>query len=174
MEIRLLRETDDRTTFRSSDPDLDRFFTKYAGQNQSRHHIGSTYVAAEGDRILGFATVAPGNIEGESLPSAARRGLPRYPVPVLRLARLAVHQSAQGRGTGKGLLRHVFLLALRMSEEYGCAGILVDAKPDAVEFHERFGFSPLEVTEGRVESRPRPMPMFLPLELVALAITSPG
>ena len=42
MEIRALRNTDDRTTFRSGDADLDRFLAKYAGQNQFRHHIGVT------------------------------------------------------------------------------------------------------------------------------------
>ncbi len=42
MEIRPLREADDRTTFHSGEPDLDRFFVKYAGQNQFRHHIGTT------------------------------------------------------------------------------------------------------------------------------------
>ena len=48
MEVRALRATDDRTTFRSGDPDLDRFLAKYAAQNQFRHHIGTTYVAVEG------------------------------------------------------------------------------------------------------------------------------
>jgi predicted N-acetyltransferase YhbS len=174
MEIRPLHETDDRRGFRSGDPDLDRFFAKYAGQNQFRHHLGATYVAVENDRILGFATVAGGNVEGEALPAAARRGLPRYPVPVLRLARLAVDESAQNRGVGSALLRHVFLLALKMAEDYGCAGIVVDAKSDAVAFYARVGFSPLEVAEGQVESHPRPAPMFLPLRLIALAVAPPA
>jgi predicted N-acetyltransferase YhbS len=170
MEIRPLREADDRTAFRSGEPDLDRFFAKYAGQNQFRHHIGTTCVAVEGGRIQGFATVAPGNIEGEALPMATRRRLPHYPLPVLRLARLAVDASARSAGVGGALLRHVFLLALEMAAAYGCVGVVVDAKPDAVSFYERFGFAPLDVTQGQVESRPRPTTMFLPLELVALAI----
>ncbi len=170
MEIRPLRETDDRTTFRSGDLDLDRFLAKYAGQNQFRRHIGTTHVAVDGGQIVGYATVAAGQIESENLPSALRRKLPGYPLPVLRLARLAADSTAQNRGVGKALLRHVFLLALKMSEEYGCVGIVVDAKPGAVDFYLRFGFSPLEVTEGRIESRPEPQPMFLPLDLVATAL----
>jgi predicted N-acetyltransferase YhbS len=172
MEIRPLRETDDRASFRSGDPDLDRFFARYAGQNQFRHHLGTTYIAAEGSRVLGYATVAPGNIEGEALPAAARRKLPRYPLPVLRLARLAVDATAHERGVGPALLRHVCLLALRMSEEYGCVGVLVDAKPEAVQFYARIGFSPVEVSEGEIEMRPSPAPMFLPLDLVAAALGS--
>jgi predicted N-acetyltransferase YhbS len=171
MKIRPLRETDDRKAFRSGDPDLDRFFATYAGQNQFRHHIGTTYLAVDGDTIEGFVTVSPANVEGEALASTLRR-LPRYPVPVLRLARLAVAEERQGRGAGRALLRHVFDLALKLSEEYGCVGVVVDAKPDAVGFYERYGFSRLEADEGQLESRPAPAPMFLPLELVALAMTT--
>jgi GNAT superfamily N-acetyltransferase len=170
IEIRPLREADDRTTFRSGDPDLDRFFVRYAGQNQFRHHIGTTYVAVEADRALGYATVAPGNLEAGALPITVRRTLPRYPLPVLRLARLAVDATAQGRGVGATLLRHVFLLALQMSQEYGCIGTIVDAKRSAVEFYARFGFSPLEISEGEIEARPKPTPLFLPLELIAAAL----
>ena len=78
MEIRALREGDDRSWFQSGDPDLDRFFQRFAGQNQSKHYLGVTYVAVDGDAILGFATVAPGHIEIEGLPAFVRRKLPRY------------------------------------------------------------------------------------------------
>lgn len=170
IEIRPLRETDDRTTFQSGDPDLDGFFARYAAQNQFRHHTGTTYIAVDANRPVGYATIAAGNIEGDKLPVNARRALPRYPLPVLRLARLAVDARAQSGGVGSALLRHVFLLALKMSEEYGCVGIVVDAKRTAVEFYTRVGFSPLEISEGELESRPKATPMFLPLDLIAAAV----
>jgi GNAT superfamily N-acetyltransferase len=112
MEIRALRESDDRTVFRSGDADLDRFLHKYAGQNQFRRHIGATYVAVEGDRVVGYATVAPGHMEIAELSPALRKNLPRYPLPILRLARLAVDDSFRGRGIGRQLLRFVLELAL--------------------------------------------------------------
>lgn len=168
-EVRALLPADDRKSFRSGDHDLDRFFSKYAGQNQFRHHIGTTYVAVDGERILGFATVAPGHLETEALPATLRKSLPAYPLPVLRLGRLAVAETAQSRGIGKHLLRHVFLLALEMSERLGCVGIIVDAKPAAVDYYTRFGFAPIALAEGHLEARPAPQPMFLPLELIAAA-----
>ena len=173
MEIRPLGERDDRPRFRSGDPDLDRFFAKYAGQNQFRHHLGTTYVV-EDQRILGYATVAAGQIEGEDVPSAFRRRLPGYPLPVLRLARLAVDAAAQDRGVGKALLRHVLAMALEMSERLGCVGVVVDAKLEAVDYYSRFGFSPLEPVAGMLESRPDPRPLFLPLTLVAAALKPRG
>src|SRR3954453_2145677 len=147
MEIRALRESDDRSLFRSGDADLDRFFHDFAGQNQFKNYVGVSYVAADEGHILGFATVAPAHIEIEELPIATRRKLPRYPLPVLRLARLAVDASAQGQGGGAQLLRFVLRLAYRMANEFGCVGVVVDAKPQAVDFYEKYGFITVEAVE---------------------------
>ena len=174
MEIRALQASDDRSDFRSGDPDLDRFFGNYAGQNQFRHHIGVSYVALDGGRIIGYATVAPCTLEGDALPSSLRKKLPGYPLPALRLARLAVDARVQDRGVGRSLLRYVFTLAVEMSARFGCVGVVVDAKAGALDFYSRFGFSPIELVEGAIESRPHPRPMFLPLALVLSAISQRG
>jgi GNAT superfamily N-acetyltransferase len=169
MEIRALREADERSAFHSGDTDLDRFFHRFAAQNQFRHYVGVTYVAVEGVRILGFATVAPGHVEIEGLPAAARRTLPRYPLPVLRLARLAVDQSAQGQGLGAQLLRFVLQLAMRMAGDFGCAGVVVDAKRGAVEFYAKHGFLALDAVHGQSDARPRPTAMFLAMRVIQAA-----
>ncbi len=166
MEIRALREADERSQFRSGEADLDRFFHRFAGQNQYRHYVGVTYVAVENESILGFATVAPGHVEIEGLPTAARAKLPRYPLPVLRLARLAVDRTAQGQGLGAQLLRFVLRLAVRMAEDYGCVGVVVDAKPEAVEFYAQYGFMRVEAVSGQSEARPRPTAMFLAMRAI--------
>lgn len=169
MEIRALRPGDDRSAFRSGDEALDRFFHRYAGQNQFRHYLGVTYVAVDGDRILGFATVAPRHVEIEDLPERARKKLPRYPVPVLGLARLAVDESAQSMGLGGLLLRFVLELAAKMADEAGCAGVVVDAKPGSIDFYSKHGFTPFEPLEGRSEARPRPTAMWLPIQMIKAA-----
>jgi GNAT superfamily N-acetyltransferase len=170
MQIRALREADDRSRFRSGDPDLDRFLQRFAGQNQFRHYVGVTYVAVEEDGVLGFATVAPGHVEIEGLPAAERGKLSRYPLPVLRLARLAVDRSVQGQGLGGRLLRFVLQLAARMADEYGCAGVVVDAKPGAVEFYARYGFASVEAVLGASAARPPPRPMFLAMRAIKAAL----
>jgi len=170
MEIRALREDDDRSQFRSGDPDLDRFLHRFAGQNQFRHYVGVTYVAVDEGRILGFATVAPGHIEIDDLPAATRKKLPRYPLPVLRLARLAVDEDARGQGLGRRLLRFVLELAVPMANDYGCIGVCVDAKPDAVEFYRRYGFTSIDAVEGQSDARPLPVLMFLPIRAVRDAL----
>jgi len=169
VEIRRLRRSDGRAGFQSGDPDLDRFFHSFAGQNQFRHHVGVTYVAVEADAVRGYVTVAPAGIEIDDLPAVMRRSLPRYPLPVLRLARLAVDTRFRGLRLGEELLRFVLELARAMAEEYGCVGVVVDAKAAAVPFHARYGFQPLDAVEGLSDVRPRPTPMFLPTSEITAA-----
>ena len=161
--VRRLTAEDDRARFRSGNADLDRFFERYAGQNQFRHHIGTTYVAVDAaGKIGGYATVAASEISPEAIATRGRR-LPKYPLPVLRQARLAVDQTAAGQGIGSLLLRAVFTLALQMGEALGCVGVIVDAKADAVAFYERLGFVRLELVAGELGDRPQPIAMFLEL-----------
>lgn len=169
MEIRALRESDDRSTFRSGNADLDRFLHRFAAQNQFRHFVGVTYVALDQDHILGYATVAPGDLEIEDLPAATRAKLPRYPLPVLRLARLAVHEEVQGQGLGSQLLRFVLQVATRMAAEYGCIGVVVDAKPEAEAFYAKYGFLHIDAVEGQSSARPEPHTMFLGMAAIKAA-----
>ena len=162
--VRRLEPADDRSTFRSGNPDLDRFFSRYAGQNQFRHHIGTTYVAVDAHgRIAGFATVSASVISPAELAPARRKRLPAYPLPVLRLARLAVDHRATGKGVGQLLLRTALGLAARMASDVGCVGVVVDAKQEAVTFYEKLGFLPLAPLAGELGDRPVPLPMFLEL-----------
>ncbi len=171
-EVRALHPDDDRSTFRSGDQALDLYFQRFAGQNQFRHHIGVTYVATIDKLVLGFVTVSPGSLDAESLPSG--RKMPPYPLPVLRVARLAVEERARGQGVASLLLRHCIELAERMLEELGCVGLVVDAKADALEFYLGLGFHHLTLLEGASPQRPLPAPMFLPLGSVPRKKLSPG
>lgn len=170
LELRALRPEDERGQFRSGNPALDYFFQQFAGQNQFRHHIGTTYVAVENGRILGYATVSPAHLECAMLADSERKRLPNYPLPVLRLARLATHEEAQRKGIGKALLRHVCLLATRMSADFGCVGLLVDAKPEAAGYYATFGFLPLHPVTG--ESPMQPLPMFLAIQKLTRLLAS--
>ena len=167
-KVRRLERADKRADFQSGNVDLDRFFRAYAGQNQFRHHIGTTYVAVDRSGfIAGFATAAASEIASEALPVSKSKRLPRYPVPVLRLARLAVDERAKGQGVGAMLVRAMLVLSLRMAHEFGCVGVLVDAKAGAVPFYKKLGFVPLDSVAGRLEDRPEPLPMFLEISQVA-------
>ena len=166
LTIRVLQPQNDRSPFRSGDIDLDRFFHRFADQKQFRYHLGVTYVAVEGETILGFATLSVASLEASELGAALKRKLPGYPLPVLRFARLAVHEDAQGQGIGRSLLRFVFELAHDTARRLGCVGVVVDAKQDAIPFYKGLGFIRLVAEAGVLGDRPAPTPMFLELGAV--------
>ncbi len=164
--IRTLRKNDNRREFESGQADLDLFFKRFAGQNQFRHHIGVTYIATDDEVIFGYITVAMGSLETEEFPD--NKKLPaNYPLPILRLGRLAVDVRYHGKGIGNQLLRYAFVLALQQRDTVGCIGMVVDAKPEAVKFYQNFGFKLAgETLEGNIKGNPPPKPMFLPIRSI--------
>jgi GNAT superfamily N-acetyltransferase len=170
VRVRRLEPRDDRTEFRSGNIDLDRFFQRYAGQNQFRHHIGTTYVAVQADRIVGFVTVSSGEMVADKLTRTLRQRLPAYPLPILRLARLAVDERFQGHGVGRLLLRTMLELALEIRDRIGCIGVVVDAKSGTVTFYSSMGFKPIDLISGALGDRPEPIAMFLPVGQISAAV----
>jgi GNAT superfamily N-acetyltransferase len=100
----------------------------------------------------------------EKLTKNLRRRLLAYPLPILRLVRLAVDEHFQGHGIGRLLLRAMLELALEMRDRIGCIGVVVDAKPDAIAFYSALGFKPIGLVSGALRDRPEPVAMFLPIE----------
>ena len=60
-------------------------------------------------------------------------------------------------------------LATKMAHDYGCVGIVVDAKPGAIDFYTQFGFVPVAAVEGLADVRPQQTPMFLSLRAIKAA-----
>ena len=136
--IRLFAETDDPSGFSCGSAELDRYLKARALAN-AQLGVSATYVhVGEADRIEGFVTLAGTSIRSSGAPVS--RNLPRYPLPALLVARLAVDRSAQNRGIGCRLLAFALEEALVMHGRIGCVAVVVDAKPEAISFYERFGF----------------------------------
>jgi GNAT superfamily N-acetyltransferase len=158
--IRRLEKTDKREAFTSGDDRLDEFFRKFARQHQDRH-LSMTYVADDDGVISGFVTVVGSELEPTKVSEEVRKRWPRGGVPVLRLARMAVAKDRQGKGIGKRLLAHVFLLAHEQADRSGCVGVVVDAKPDAVSFYKLYGFEELRLVAGALPGESALTSMYL-------------
>ena len=121
---------------------LNRFLARFALAGQAAGG-SSTYVASEGERIVGYCTLAVGEVEYEDAPERLRKGLARHPVPIMILARLAVSLDRRGEGLGAGLLKDALLRTLAAAEIAGIRAVVVHAKNDAERaFYERFDFLP--------------------------------
>lgn len=142
----LLTKDHDRNSFDCGMPVLNDYLKKYALQNQKKH-AARTYVATRGNRIVGYYSLAYGSVSLEEATQTVKAGLPKHPVPVILLARLAIDSTEQGRGLGAGLLKDAFLRTIQAAEIAGLRAMLVHAKDDAAKgFYERFGFesSPID------------------------------
>lgn len=121
---------------------LDKFFRLLVGQYE-RRRLGRTFVIVRrGDkRVLGYYTLASGAVSFQHLPEDTAKKLPRHPVPVVLLARLAIDQSVQGLGLGKRLLTDALRRCLNISGSLGIYAVEVLAiDGDAQRFYESFGF----------------------------------
>ena len=141
----LLTKDHDRNSFDCGVPALNDYLKKYALQNQKKY-AARTYVATRGNRIVGYYSLAYGSVSLEEAPQRVKSGLPRHPIPVILLARLAVDSTEQGRGLGPALLKDALLRTIQAAEIAGLRAMLVHAKDDpAKRFYEKFGFEPSPV-----------------------------
>ena len=66
--------------------------------------------------------------------------LPPYPIPALRIARLAIDKELQGKGIGRWLLAQAFIKIVQVADVTGIYFIVVDAKETSKAFYEHYGF----------------------------------
>jgi len=173
IEIRQLSKNDDTSTFDCGDVTLNQYIKQYAKQNQFKHYIGTTYIALDKGVILGYVSVSASSLRTDTLAENLTKRLPQYPLPILRLTRLAVGSTYHQQGLGKNLLRFVLTLTLKQKEQFGCFGLVVDAKEGSVSFYEQFGFVAFDVEAGALDIRPYARSMFLATKTIEKGLEVP-
>ena len=141
MNIEPLSSQHDRNSFDCGEPSLNTYLRQYARQNDEKG-LGRTYVAVEpGEtRVEGYYTLSTGAVTFEQVPEK----LPRYPIPVVHMGRLAVDLRAQGKGLGELLLIDALKRAVQAAEQLGIYAIEVRALNErARNFYLKYGFTPL-------------------------------
>jgi GNAT superfamily N-acetyltransferase len=125
---------------------LDDYIRRYAGQDVKRS-LARVFVATpdnDQQQLAGYFTLSAASVSAADLPDPLRRKLPRYPVPVALLGRLAVATTFRGQGLGGILLADALLKVANASRVLAMAGVIVDAKDeDAASFYRHFGFNTL-------------------------------
>jgi hypothetical protein len=92
--IRRLAENDDPSGFSCGDHEFDRYLAAHALANAAAG-MSVTYVLDEpGFGVAGFVTLAAASIRADAIPHL-EVDLPRYPLPALLVARLAVDVGRQ-------------------------------------------------------------------------------
>lgn len=151
--IRPLDAGVDTGTFHCGQETLDTYIRRYASQDV-RRGVSRVFVATaeqNAGRLAGFFSLSAGSVQATALPDNLRKRLPRYPVPVAMLGRLAVDLDFQGHGLGSMLLADACRKVAQASSILAVAGLVVDAKDEAaIGFYRHFGFVPLSGEPGRL------------------------
>ena len=136
----------DRRTFSCGVEALDLYLRRFARQH-SDANISRTYVAVNGSTVRGFYSLAMSGIRRNNLPEKYQTRFPNFPLPVARLARLAVDLNHQRHGLGELLLSDALQRCLQISASIGMLGVIVDAKDEkARTWYERYEFERLPDT----------------------------
>jgi GNAT superfamily N-acetyltransferase len=150
--IEKLTKTHPLESFDCNEDALNRFLQRFALAN-AQANSGQTYVGLADDAVIGFYTLVVGEVRFDDAPERLTKGVARHPVPLMLLARLAVHKDWQGKGIGAGLLKNAMQRTVQASDIAGIRALAVHAKDDkARAFYERFDF---------VQSPTDPLHLFL-------------
>lgn len=133
----------DRNGFACGESSLDAYLHQQAAQHH-RDGISTTHVLvddAEPARILGYYSLSAAQLLLTDLQEEDRKRLPSYPVPAIRMGRLAVSAGEQGKRHGDYLLAHAVARCLALREQLGVRVLLVDALHEkAAGFYRAYGF----------------------------------
>jgi len=153
--IETLSSHHDRHSFDCGVEELNTYLQRYSGQHE-RKGMGRTYVATEAGetRVLGYYTISSSSIAFEIVPE----NLPRHPVPVALIGRLAVDKSVRKRRLGETLLIHALQSIQRAAKIVGIYAAVVDAFDESARrFYLKYGFE--ELNDDRLH-------LYLPMKTI--------
>lgn len=147
----------DRVAFSSGVAALDAYIQRQARQELERNLAAVFVLTSDGKTIAGFYTLSAHSIQATDLPEELAKRLPRFPLLVTLLGRMAVSQSLQGRHLGEFLLIDALARAWRGSQQVASWAVVVDAKAGARDFYLKHDFAPLPSQPDR---------LFLPMKTI--------
>jgi GNAT superfamily N-acetyltransferase len=141
----------ERSAFDCGVPDLNEWLQVHALQSQ-KSCSARVFVAVDRDNcVVAYYAIAAQSVLAYDAPDRMRKGMPRHPIPVLLIARLAVDERCKGKGLGAGLLKNALLRCLNASREVGIRAVIVDAKNEAARrFYQHFDFESFPESRNRL------------------------
>lgn len=143
--IEELSSDHDRAEFSCGHESLDSFIKQFASQNQ-KTGVSRTFVAlTPGEKtVRGCYSLSAGSVQFRTLTELQRKHLPKYPMPVAHLGRLAVDRREQGKGLGSHVLIDALSRISRADRHLGIHAIEVVAIDEAAKrFYLKYGFTEL-------------------------------
>ncbi|WP_036768007.1 GNAT family N-acetyltransferase [Photorhabdus australis] len=139
--------------------ELNKFLQQQARQKTVKH-ISKTYVAcwdSTPKTIIGYHTLTGYSV----ITPPAHKDYKKYPHPLnaVKLARLAVDHSCQGKRLGEKLLVDAIYRTVLVAQQISAIGLFVDPMtPEVISFYRQYDFLPTEPND------PSCLEMWLPIK----------
>jgi GNAT superfamily N-acetyltransferase len=141
LHLALLTAEHDLAGFDCGNEQLTSWLKRHALASQ-RADLARTYLALENNTVVGYVSLTTGFVRPDEAPKRYTRGMPRYPIPTILLARLAVDRRHQGRRLGSRLLAEALRRAVAASDAAAARLVVVDAIDErAAAFYRNRGFA---------------------------------
>lgn len=155
-----LRKEHPRKSFQCGKPAVNEWLQTQALQHQSKHLSVTKVLLDSAGRIVGYFTVATGQVDFGELPAEVARKLPRRALPVAILAWLGVDAAHQGNGLGRILLAQALRDCFEAGRTFAFVAVILDALDDrAKAFYQQWDFVELPghpyrlfITAGQLKS----------------------
>lgn len=147
-----------RTNFHSGVDEVDEWLKKHARQAQQKRLSITKILLKEPSTIIGYYTLAIGQVNFDKLPHEMARKLPATLLPILTLAWLGVEKRYQGQNFGERLLAQALVDCHHTGQIMPFVAVLLDcATVSAKTFYQRYDFKELPG---------HPMTLMLPWKLL--------
>jgi predicted N-acetyltransferase YhbS len=145
MQVERLNERHDLGHFSCGNKALDDWLQLHGLENQRRNLSRTFVLVDDGGTVIGYYALTMGGVRKDDLPPRLGRGLPRYQMGMVLLARLAIDARRQGEGLGRDLLVDAIVHAAAAGQHAAARFIAVDPIDDSARrFYGRFGFTDIE------------------------------
>jgi GNAT superfamily N-acetyltransferase len=108
--------------FRNQEKSLSEYISRYAVRHMSKDYLSWTFLAIDNgnNKLAGYFSLAVVSVERTSVQEVdGLSKLPRFPIPGILLARLAVDERVQGQGLGRYLFEQALGEALKLGVTTG-------------------------------------------------------
>lgn len=138
-----------KKSFSCENSELERHIKQYAFNHQKEGLFQTYFYVDNDDNFLGYISVSIATIERASLEDELDISSSiKYSIPAVKITRLCVFNSFCNRGIGTILMTFANILAVVQQKKIGCRALIVDSKPEAIEFYKNFGFIEIDKEEN--------------------------
>ena len=130
-----------KKSFSCKNEELEKHIKQYAFNHQKEGLFQTYFYVDDNDNFLGYISVAVATIERTKIEDELDISSSiKYSIPAIKITRLCVFDDFCSKGVGTLLMTFANILAVVQQKKVGCRALIVDSKPEAIEFYKRFNF----------------------------------